>query len=104
MFYDGFVKLCNERNTTPTAVMKALNLSTGSPAAWKQGRTPTTNTMQKIADYFGVTKAGFDSPHPLRDKNLCNAQFTVIAGVSFCLIYCICIKNKDAMHQKDKYF
>ena len=56
MFYDGFVKLCNERNTTPTAVMKALNLSTGSPAAWKQGRTPTTNTMQKIADYFGVTK------------------------------------------------
>lgn len=55
MFYDGFVKLCNERNTTPTAVMKALNLSTGSPAGWKQGRTPTTNTMQKIADYFGVT-------------------------------------------------
>lgn len=56
MFYDGLLRLCNERGTSPSAVVKALNLSTGSPTAWKNGRTPTTNTIQKIANYFGVSK------------------------------------------------
>ena len=54
MFYDVLRQLCKERGTTPFAVVKALGLSTGSPTAWKNGRTPTTTTMQKIADYFGV--------------------------------------------------
>lgn len=54
MFYDGFLRMCNERGTTPTAVIKALSLSTGSIGAWKQGRTPTTNTLKKLADYFRV--------------------------------------------------
>ena len=54
MFYDVLKKLCKERGTSPTGVVKALGLSTGSPTAWKAGRTPTTATIQKIADHLGV--------------------------------------------------
>ena len=54
MFWEIFVKLCNEHNTKPNPVAKALNLSSGSVTKWKNGAMPNDTTLHKIADYFGV--------------------------------------------------
>lgn len=54
MFYENFKRLCTERGTTPTAVAKAMGISTSMTANWKKGGMPRGDTLQKLADYFSV--------------------------------------------------
>lgn len=55
MFYDKFKGLCDQRGLSPSAVVKALGLSTGNIAAWKRGQTPKYERLVAIADFFGVS-------------------------------------------------
>ena len=55
MFMDNFKQLCWERGTTPTTVCKRLGISSGSPTAWAKGVVPRAWTVQRIAEYFGVS-------------------------------------------------
>lgn len=56
MFYDVFLKLCNNINKAPSAVALELGLSRPSVTNWqKRGSTPTDANLQKIADYFNVS-------------------------------------------------
>ncbi len=56
MFWDNFVKLCAEKNVKPNPVAKELGISSGAVTKWKkEGITPNSVTLQKIADYFGVS-------------------------------------------------
>lgn len=54
-FYKRLRDLCEERNMTVNELVKVLELSSGSPTAWKGGATPRLSTVQKIADYFHVS-------------------------------------------------
>lgn len=51
-FWETYVKACKERKTSPSAVAKALGLSSGSPTAWKRGATPSIGTIFKISSYL----------------------------------------------------
>ena len=55
MFWTRFTQLCNQNNTTPTVVVKQLKIAVGSVTKWKNGSIPNSTTLQKLADYFGVT-------------------------------------------------
>lgn len=55
MFYDNFIKLCKGKGVTPSAVMRAIGLNKSSASYWKKGTTPSSDTLQKVADYFGVS-------------------------------------------------
>ena len=55
MFWERFVQLCNEKNTTPTAVINFLGLSRGSVTMWKKGAIPRDTALLKISNYFGVS-------------------------------------------------
>lgn len=55
MFYDVLSTLCSSRNTTITAMLKELNISTSKGTAWKNGSTPNGELISTIADYFNVT-------------------------------------------------
>ena len=55
MFWNKIVQLCNEHNTTPTALVKSLGIAAGSVTKWKNGVLPRSTTAAKIADHFGVT-------------------------------------------------
>ena len=55
MFYEIFKKLCDERGTTPTAVALDMGISTSLTSRWKHGGKPRIETLNKIADYFGVS-------------------------------------------------
>lgn len=56
MFYDQFIKLCDEHSLTPAKVRKDLGISQSTMASWKSRRlTPKYETLQKLANYFGVS-------------------------------------------------
>lgn len=55
MFYDRFVKLCEMKRMSPAAVAKGIGLSNSSTTTWKRGAIPKGDTLQKLADYFGVS-------------------------------------------------
>lgn len=54
--YSVFEQLLQKYNITPYKVAKEAGVTQTALSNWKSGRsTPTTKTLQKIADYFGVT-------------------------------------------------
>ena len=68
MFFDQLKKICSERGTSPTAVVKSVGLSSGKVTAWKNGSIPKMNIIQLLADRLEVPVAyffGSDIPQPL---------------------------------------
>lgn len=55
MFYDNFLELCREKGKSPAAVTREIGLNNSSSTAWKHGATPKGETLQKLANYFGVS-------------------------------------------------
>lgn len=56
VFYDQFIKMCENYLTTPAKVRKDLGISQSTMASWKsRGLTPKYETLQKLADYFGIS-------------------------------------------------
>lgn len=55
VFYDQFVKLCKARGVSPSAVMVSIGLNKSNATFWKRGSIPKGDTLQKLADYFGVS-------------------------------------------------
>lgn len=54
MFYDQFVKLCEEKGIKPSPVLKQLGLSSGNLKKWQTGSTVSSDTLEKLSAYFGV--------------------------------------------------
>lgn len=55
MFYDNFIRACNSIGKTPSAVLLEIGLGKSAGTRWKRGEMPTDATLQKLADYFGVS-------------------------------------------------
>ena len=54
--YEVFEQLLQKHNVTAYKVAKEAGVTQTALSNWKAGRsTPTTKTLKKIADYFGVT-------------------------------------------------
>lgn len=54
--YEVFEQLLQRYGVTPYKVSKETGVTQTALSNWKSGRsTPSTQTLQKIADYFGVT-------------------------------------------------
>lgn len=55
MFWKRILDLCYEHNTNPNAVCAHLGLSNATATHWKKGAIPRESTLNKLAEYFGVT-------------------------------------------------
>lgn len=55
MFWDQFIKLCDDNHTRPNPVAKALGYSSGVVTKWKNGSLPQTEALIKISQYFKVS-------------------------------------------------
>lgn len=55
MFYDNYIRLCNEIKKSPSAVALEIGISKPTVNRWKNGGSPTDATLRKIAEYFGVS-------------------------------------------------
>lgn len=55
MFYDNVYKICRDRGTTPTTVLKELGYSTGNVSKWKKGSVPNIDLALDISRKLGVS-------------------------------------------------
>ena len=55
MFYEQFIRLCNEKGVSPSAAAIAIGLDKSAASRWARGSVPRGTTLDKLADYFGVT-------------------------------------------------
>ena len=62
MFYDEIYRVCEERDTKPTIVLRELNLSTGNISKWKGGTSPTVDIAIRIARHLGVSLSYLCNP------------------------------------------
>ena len=54
--YEVFAQLLQKHGVSPYKVSKDTGVTQTSLSNWKTGKsTPTTKTLQRLADYFGVT-------------------------------------------------
>lgn len=58
MFYDRFRELCQQKGVSCNKAALDMGLSNATPTKWKKtGATPNVDTLQLVADYFGVSAA-----------------------------------------------
>ena len=56
MFYERLTNLCNQNHISMTnLITNELHMSVSNVTNWKKGIVPKSNTVQKIASYFGVS-------------------------------------------------
>lgn len=55
MFWKNYSYLCHFINKKPNSVAEELGISSGTVTGWKKGVTPSTEKLEKIASFFGVT-------------------------------------------------
>lgn len=55
LFYENYVRLCNSVGKTPSAVALEIGIAKPTVTRWKNGSTPNSATLYKVADYFGVS-------------------------------------------------
>lgn len=55
MFWNRFFELCASVKLKPNRVASIIGVSSASVTKWKNGTIPDSDTLLKIADYFGVT-------------------------------------------------
>ena len=55
MFWENFVRLCNEAGKPPSRVAAELGLAKPATVRWKKGAIPRDSTLCRMADYFGVS-------------------------------------------------
>lgn len=55
MFYDIFLKLCNDRQISPSAAALDMGFTKAANTKWAAGKTPRDATLAKIAEYFNVS-------------------------------------------------
>jgi len=56
MFWSNYQELCKRENKSPSGLAKELGISSGTVTGWKKGKIPSESSLQKIAEYFGVSK------------------------------------------------
>ena len=68
-FADWFIKMCNDRGMSPTAVADAIGVSAASASYWVTGRNvPKKTTLAKVEEYFGEKFAPDDTLQTLKDE------------------------------------
>ena len=54
-FFERFDAECKKQDTTPTALLKSLNISTSKLTAWKKGSMPSSEWVILISEALGVS-------------------------------------------------
>jgi transcriptional regulator with XRE-family HTH domain len=76
MFWENYVKLCSDKNISPSAAGAAIGVTYAAVSKWKKGTVPNGATLHKIADYFGVSVASLlgEDETDLREKAETNRE------------------------------
>lgn len=81
-FFDQYKKICAERGISPNGAAKEIGLPSSSVTHWKDGAIPRIKTVQKIADYFGVTTDYLLGYTGIKEKPTLNESELDLNGLS----------------------
>lgn len=70
MFYERLKILCDEKGITITNLVAELNMSSGNLSKWKRGKTPKSDTVKVLANYFDVSSDYLLGVDSLKEKSL----------------------------------
>lgn len=57
MFYDNFIRLCAKENISPSAAAEEMGFYRSVVTRWGKGGNVRKATLERVANYFGVTVA-----------------------------------------------
>lgn len=55
MFYDKFVRLCNEKGISQAAAARGIGVDKSAVTRWSKGAIPRGTTLYKAAEFFNVS-------------------------------------------------
>ena len=55
MFKQNFINFCNRKGESPSFVCRQVGLAPATFSCWDENSIPRQATLQRIADYFGIT-------------------------------------------------
>ena len=55
MFKSNFINFCNLKGESPSFVCRQVGLAPATFSCWTEDSIPRRATLQRIADYFGIT-------------------------------------------------
>ena len=55
-FFDTFTALARKKGLSPSRAVEELKMNRSVVTSWRKGRIPSTRTLDKLAEYFGVTR------------------------------------------------
>ncbi len=56
IFWRNYIRLCDAHWTLPSAVGRELRFPAGTVTGWRNGKLPTAEELQKIAEHFSVSE------------------------------------------------
>jgi len=55
MFYDNLKKACKNNNTTPSALVKSMKISSANVTNWKDGTSPRGDVVVRLSEILNVS-------------------------------------------------
>lgn len=85
LLYENILSLCKQRGISITRLSVEIGVGNSAPTKWKRRAIPRMDTLEKIADYFGVSVSfllsSHDSPDSFKMGNVSGSS-AVAQGVS----------------------
>ena len=84
MFWQTFQRLCHEAKQSPGEAAKGIGIGYRTLKNWRKGSMPQERTLQRIADYFGLSidtvmlEMGMDAPCEASPFPLTNLETRLI--------------------------
>lgn len=54
-FFEQYSRLCKERGMSANGAAKIIGVSSATVTQWKTGSLPQQKTLERVAEYFGVS-------------------------------------------------
>ena len=74
VFYNNFVNLCNKAGKSPSAIAEEMGYQRSVVTRWSKGTAPRQATLQKVADYFGISVDDLISDEKEKDSAPVSAE------------------------------
>ena len=58
-FKDNFKRICNERGTTPTALLRNMGITTSKVTMWNKGALPKEDMLLRLAKELNCSVMDF---------------------------------------------
>ena len=74
MFYDNFIRACEKKGLSPSAVLRRAGASTGNIERWRNGVLPKAPMLKRLSEALDVPISELNSEAPSEVENIESAE------------------------------